>query len=165
MSSDFCFKLVEWDRAKTLGSTYERFETNLPCVGDGALYEGHACTILVTTTEEWEWGQLTLELDCEGPPDNHWLSYEFDTVGGLGDILDISGDQVDMFLLENGIAPFQRFYLYITAHYYKDYWGEYDSEIECEVLNVEPWDVNRVCTEWEAYWARKRIIMPWCPSP
>lgn len=166
MSSDFCFKLIEWDQAESSGSTYERIEANFPCVGDGALYDSLSCTILVTTTEEWDWGQLTFELDCEGPPDNHWLAYEFDTCGNLGDILGAStGDEVERFLLENGIAPFQRFYLHISASYYKDYWGEYDSEFDYEVLNIEPWDTNRICTEWEAFWARKRIIMPWCQSP
>jgi len=141
---------------------YERMEVKFPCVGDGAAYDSLSCTILVTTTEENEWGKLNLEMDCDGPPDNHWLAFELDCYGSIEEMLYI--EDMDAFLLEHGIAPFQRFYIHLTASYWKDYWGEYDSEFDYEVLNIEPWDENRVCTEWEAYLARKRILMPWCPS-
>ena len=158
------FGLISWDEAPEEGPDYRAPTVKLPWVTDGALYERHACTVLMTTTEEWEWGSLALELDCDGPPANHWLSYELDAMGEIGEILGIAtGDETDRFLLENGIAPFQRFYMRITARYSRDYWGEYDTDIEGWVLSVEPWEINRICTEWEAYWARKRILMPCWP--
>jgi len=159
------FKLVKWKEDESLQPMYERPKAKFPCFAEGALYEGAGCRVLMTTTEEWEWGSLKLELDCEGPPDNHWLSFELDALCDIGEIMGVStGSETDMFLLEHGIAPFQRFYVHLTVLYTKDYWGEYDSSFDWEVLNVEPWCLDRICTEWEAYWARKRVLMPWCQS-
>lgn len=157
------FESITWTNIKQAETSIEEPKFKLPCIGEGALYEKNTCTVLMTTTEDWEWGQLSLELDCDGPPANHWLSYELDAMGQIGDILDIvQGNDVDRFLLENGIAPFQRFYMRISAHYSRDYWGECDSDIEGWVLNIEPWDDVRIATEWEAFIARKNgLIMPW----
>lgn len=160
------FGIIEWEDYPEPGAAYvpkyKRTEVKLPCFAEGALYESLECRVLMTTTEEYEWGALSLALDCDGPPDNHWLSYELENCCEIGDMIYISGgEETDMFLLEHGIAPFQRFYMHLTASYTKDYWGEHDSEFDYEVLNVEPWNENRIATEWEAYWARKRVIMPW----
>src|SRR3990172_13398391 len=76
----------------------------------------------MTTTEDWEWGQLRFELCCENPPCDHWLAHELRELGNISEIIGVSiGKETDMFLLENGIAPFQKFYMYLTVHYSKDY--------------------------------------------
>jgi len=126
-----------------------------------AWYSYEEAWMWLVATESWEWGQLKLDLDCEPPPYNHWLSGEMDAVGDLDDILGVSEvEGVEQFLLENGIAPGQPFFVQTAFWCHQDYWGEWDSGVEMEVVDIAKWDPERVAIAWEAFFMRKRVLVP-----
>ncbi len=129
----------------------------LPVLYEDAWYGVNDCYIRCFACEEEEWGSFYLEIDCDGPPPNHWLAYMLDCVN-LVEMLYM--DPVERFIIENGIAPGQPFYLYLTYNCSQDYFGEIDEEVDYEVTSIVPWDREKVLTEWEAFYGRK-IMMGW----
>jgi len=158
-------QLVAWD-----GDEGQRFEepppVKLPVLYEHSWYDVGECRVRVFACEEEEWGSFYLEMDCEGPPPNHWLDYCFDTTGSLKDIMGVDDchGSVEQMLLEHGIAPGQPFYVWLSFRSWKDYWGEYDEEVDWEVTSIVPWDREKVLTEWEAFYGRK-IMMGWLDAP
>lgn len=136
-----------------------------PCLAGNALYSAKQAWIRVVASEDWEWGCLRIEFDCDGPPVNHWLAWELDGVGTLTDVLGLrlSGEflnDVEDLLLREGIAPGQSFWLHLTYHFSKDAWtGECDSEVDYEVIDVMGVDPERAKLEWEALFGRKMMLL------
>lgn len=136
-----------------------------PCLAGNALYTGKQASVRVVASEDWEWGCLRLEFDCDGPPHNHWLAYALDGIGTLTDVLGLrlSGEflnDVEDLLLREGIAPGQPFWLRLTHHFSKDYWtGECDSEVDFEVIGVTSMDPEQATLEWEALFGRKMMLL------
>jgi hypothetical protein len=160
---------MEWMRiapAVEEAEDWREKPVKLPVLHEDAWYGKAECCVRVATTEEDEWGSFYLDLDCSAPPPNHWLSYCFDTTGNLAEILCVKDcyGSVERMLLEHGIAPGQPFYLWASFRSWKDYWGEYDEEVDWEVTSIVPWNREKVLTEWEAFWGRK-MMMGWLDAP
>ena len=131
-------------------------EAPLPCLCDDAHYGGDDCRVYVVVDDRDDPGVLSPHLDSTGPPANHWLSYEFDCVGEHDGALGFHEDDAERFLLENGIAPGQRFLVHLRYWSTRDYWGEYDCGVEVEgVLWRGRLPDADAATAWEALAARR----------
>jgi len=137
-------------------------DTPLPCWGENAWYGRSTCRIRVTTNEDWEWGALGVDFDCGGPPPNHWLAWELDALCRLQEVMRLHHSDVERFLLEEGIAPYQPFWIYMTYRFYPgDGWeADPDSEVEFEVIGMESWSRDRAATAWEALRGRQFTLYP-----
>ncbi|MCP4741517.1 MAG: hypothetical protein GY871_04710 [Actinomycetales bacterium] len=131
--------------------------TSWPHVCDGAIYDRGSCELRLVATEDFEWGQLGLEFDCDGPPEDHWLAWEFDALGTLEEILGVD-NRVGSFLLEHGLAPGESFVVDLGYETWGRDWHE-DHGTEVAILDVRPigegWDDTRAAVAWEAYLFRR----------
>ena len=107
---------------------------------------------------------LDLEFDCELPPRSHWLSWELNEGASLRDIL-VVGDSQDLeeCLLRSGIAPGQPFmvwarYTVVRLPATTDAPEDWETEVDWEVVRIEPWSPDRASQAWEAFYGRKRMI-------
>lgn len=127
-------------------------------IGEGAAYFKGTSLCWVTLVAEYEdEGWLSLELSCDGPHPQHWLGFEMDAIG-LNELLGFEGtdEAKEEFLLQQGIAPGQRFRIEATYHSYQtwtDYGYEYDADTDWSVINIEPWTVDQIVEAWENYFA------------
>ena len=130
----------------------------VPVFGDRAWFGYNECRIWLRSHEEWEWGTLNLELDCDPPPYTCALYHELDAVGPIEDVLGL--DDVERFLMENGLAPGQPFYIYASFWYSgPDRNGEYDSDSDFKILDQERWTADQAATAWEAFYARQHMLI------
>jgi hypothetical protein len=137
----------------------EESAVKLPVLYEHSWYSYDACKVRVVSNEDWEWGVLGLDLDCEGPPVNHWLSYMFEAVGNLNEVLDLGHSHTEKFLIDCGIAPKQPFYLWMSFSTWRDYWGEYEEEVDWGLAGIVPWSIERAATEWEAFYCRGSMMI------
>lgn len=130
-----------------------------PVVANRAWYGGSWVKCWMVVDEDWEWGELQLSMDCGGPPGGHWVEYRQEIDSGAA-AWDFDPQDLEQFLMEEGIAPGQPFYAHWTFHAHRDYWGEYDEEVALqEILAVEPWDVDKVVAAWATlYFHRSHLI-------
>jgi len=149
------YELTESINIEPVSGHEEKVE--LPVLYEHAWYSVDECEVRVIAGEDEAWGELSFEMDCTGPPSNHWLSYCLEGYG-FSDVIGVEHD-ITRFLMEHGIAPDQPFYLWMRFRSWRDYWGEYDEEIDCEVRGVVPWDKERVTTAWEAFYGRKYLMV------
>lgn len=132
-----------------------------PFVGEDCVYFRDTTLCWVTMVVEYEdWGCLTLDIDGEGPPGDHWLEFETSVVGldeVVGFTASFYGSDDDRcreaWMLDLGVAPGQRFRLVMMYGSWRDYWGEYDSEVCWDLIWVEPWTPQQCAEAWEAYFA------------
>jgi hypothetical protein len=136
-----------------------------PCLAGNALYAGKQAWIRVLASEDWEWGCLRIEFDCDGPPTNHWLAYVLDGVGNLSEALGLSLNglflnEVEEFILREGIAPNQSFWLRLTYSFWQDSWtNECDDEVDYKVVGITSVDPEQAKLEWEALCGRKMMLL------
>ncbi len=124
----------------------------------GCAYFAGTTKCWFTAVTEYDQDELYLTLACDPPhPERHWLSYVMDTSGldsALG--LDFYNEEfmyggMTEWLMRNGIAPEQRFIVEATFSSSRDYWGEYDEDVDWHVKDIEPWSPERVLEAWERY--------------
>jgi len=135
---------------------------NFHFVGDGCVY-GPDITRITCTTDYNRDQDLSVEMACDFPHRDHWLSYVIQE-SGFEAILEVwpwcsnQGFNIAAWLMEQGLAPRQRFQLDLQFGSSRDYWGEYDEWID--ILDIQPVDV---LTDREAatLWARYARSMGW----
>ena len=153
-------------KIKQVEPAHQEPDTQWPVVGDGAIYGNMWAKVRLIATEDWEWGSLNLEFDGDGPPHDHWLSFELDGLGGLSEVMGLDPNasglisDLETYLLQQGIAPGQPFWVemrYSVERSPEGYLGcvEYDSEVDWGTTMVEPWSTERAASAWEALIGRK----------
>ena len=127
---------------------------------DGMTYDnGRQCRLLVSAREDWGWVTLTLEIDGHGPTPKSALACELDAIGPIEEVLDIR--DVETFLLQQGIAPGQPFWLWVNIEYYQSGWEypEWDADVDYAVTSVVPWSRERAAEAWEAFYGRRAMMV------
>ncbi|MFI5113529.1 MAG: hypothetical protein ACHP7J_00190 [Terriglobales bacterium] len=99
----------------------------------------------------------------ESEEKDHWLQYclshepIYDWFG-----LSIDGKwrpSVQQWALENGIAPGQRFLCELSYWHSYDPWSnEHDEGMYHEVVEIEPWPVDRILGAWCTWWMSSLLI-------
>jgi len=137
-----------------------------PVVNDCGIWGNSWCMVRLVAAESWEWGSLTLEIDGEGAPPQHWLGYELDALGNLDGVLGMNTcpfgliSELETFLLQKGISPGQAFWVEMSYSCSQDYWGEWDSEVVWHVVGMEPRTAEQSASAWEALIGRKHLLFP-----
>lgn len=109
--------------------------------------------------------QLYLDLDCDPPHIDHFVSYIMD-MGGSLDLISWDGryhrgeEETEAFLIEQGIAPGQRFLMELNFTTSRDYWGEYDETLDGRIMDIEPWTTSQVLEAWEEHFKTMRTKIP-----
>jgi|SRR6516164_48544 hypothetical protein len=85
-----------------------------------------------------------------------WCDWVIDETGwaGILDVDTLSGGWLD-FLLREGVAPGQLFYVRLHCTYYQDYEGEWDMDVDWEVVARELWNEVEVWIAWETEFGDK----------
>lgn len=132
-----------------------------PVIGAVSEYGAGWCRIKVVCDEEWEWGCLKIDFadDCDPVPEDHWLEWERDALGDLSCILSLDArEDTIQFMMEHGIAPDQPFWIEASYSTSRDYWGEWDCDIDWKVVGYETWPRERVMLAWEAFYGREAML-------
>lgn len=62
-------------------------------------------------------------------------------------------DSVQQWAIENGIAPGQCFQVKIHSWYtFSEWTGEHDCGLEFDVIDIEPWDDEKILGAWCTWW-------------
>ncbi len=143
------FKLEEADPPEPDSPLWRMPEPpSYPVVARRAWYGGSWAKLWMVVVDGDEWGELNLHMDCDGPPGGHWVEYRQEVDWGAP-AWDFDRDDLENFLLHEGIAPGQPFLASWSFYAHKDYWGEYDEEVNLEeIIAIEPWSVDRVVAAW-----------------
>lgn len=106
--------------------------------------------------------RLVNDIFAHDDGNDHWLEWclseePFETWFGLHAYVEKWGKSVQQFLLENGIAPGQKFYAELTYHYTPPGWAgcepiEPDASISMEILHVAPWTDDETLGSWCRWW-------------
>ena len=124
---------------------------------DGMTYnDGKQYYLLLSADEYDEWGVLSLKIEGAMPTPNSSLAFEIAAIGCIEEVLDIKN--VETFLLQNGIAPGQRFWMRVSIKYFYSYL-EWDADIDYTVTSIIPWSIERAATAWEAFNGRKLMMV------
>ncbi len=144
-------------------------------IGDGCVYfahqkpEGLAEYLRVDGTGMGPWSRawMTFSLQLDGDDeDGYYYELEFEctphhpeswvewvTQDGTRELLRWAGlsrgeDDAERFMMENGIAPGQKFMAEILFTTSRDYWGEYDEHIDGHIMDIEPWTTEQILEAW-----------------
>lgn len=130
----------------------------LPCLTSSGWFSDYECRVWCRAEEISWWANLELHMPDSDIPDNHPLYFEMDAVGNLGEALEIQ--DVEGFLLREGIAPGQAFYMRVAFRYSTPDWeGDVGLTLTRTVLSKEPWTQEQVASAWEAYLGRKMLLL------
>jgi len=135
-------------------------EAHLVVLYDDAIYTQDVAIFKVSITPSDLEFDTYCDLESHGPPVNHWLYHEIESVGLLDALLGyqycFSGtpkEAVVKQMLELGVAPEQPFLVYATywaTKHWTDYGWEYDAGIDWSIIHIEPWSTEKILISWES---------------
>jgi len=108
-------------------------------------------------------GCYSLELACEPPYYSggdklHWLAYVMEQYS-LAEYLALDDAESQVrFMLQEGIAPGQRFLVEMSFWSSRDYWGEWDEGLDMRVMDREPWTEAQHVEAWMGHLKTTRCI-------